>query len=62
MRPVDAYPHFWRLTAPGHVWSDARLPAIHGEFLPEDLRIAVAVGFSLDRKTKMDFANPGVIA
>jgi L-fuconolactonase len=37
---IDAHQHFWRLDAPGHVWPDSTLPAIHRDFLPGDLRDA----------------------
>ncbi len=46
MRIFDSHQHFWRLDAPGHAWPDADWPAIHRDFLPDDLR-AAACGVDL---------------
>ncbi len=40
MRIFDSHQHFWRLDTPGHAWPDADWPAIHRDFLPDDLRLA----------------------
>lgn len=38
MRILDAHQHFWKIGGPGQSWPDADWPAIHRDFLPEDLR------------------------
>lgn len=43
---VDAHQHFWRIGSPGHIWPDASLPALHRDFMPDDLR-AEARGLDL---------------
>jgi L-fuconolactonase len=42
VRIFDSHQHFWRLHAPSHTWPDAAWPAIHRDFLPDDLRAAAA--------------------
>lgn len=34
---VDAHQHYWRIGMHGHEWPTPDLPAIHRDFLPEDL-------------------------
>jgi len=36
-RRIDAHQHFWRVDAPWHEWPREDLPAIHRDFLPDDL-------------------------
>lgn len=40
MRVLDAHQHFWKIGGPGQSWPDAEWPAIHRDFLPDDLRDA----------------------
>jgi L-fuconolactonase len=37
---LDSHQHFWRIGGPGQVWPGADMPAIHRDFLPQDLRVA----------------------
>jgi L-fuconolactonase len=34
---IDAHQHYWRIGRGGHSWPGADLPAIHRDFLPDDL-------------------------
>jgi len=40
MRVLDSHQHFWKIGGPGQIWPDADWPAIHRDFLPDDLRAA----------------------
>jgi L-fuconolactonase len=42
MRIVDSHVHVWRIGAPGHAWPDVEWPALHRDFLVDDLRAAAA--------------------
>jgi L-fuconolactonase len=46
MRVFDSHQHFWKIGGPGQSWPDADWPAIHRDFLPDDLRSA-ATGIDL---------------